>query len=541
MPIEVLHRRLTRAKELAAGLQGKRRLFVAVLAGAISVLAFAPVFFFPILFFTMPVLVWLIDGCDGPRGAAVAGWAFGFGYFLANLFWIGEAFLVEAEKFAVLMPFAITILPAGLALFWAGAAAAARMFWRRGSSRILVLAIALSIAEWLRGHVLTGLPWNVLGYALTYPLELMQSAALMGVYALTLVAAVVFTAPLVIAADAESTGARKALFQACLIAVLPIAVLAAFGTWRLSESPIENVPGVKLRIVQPSVPQREKWQPQNQSAIFSQHLEMSGTGPDGKHDDLKGITHVIWPEAAMPFLPLEHPQALVAIGAMLPDGVTLVTGALRREKLPSGEQLGYNSLLAFGDHGQHIATYDKAHLVPFGEYLPFNAVLSAIGFTKLTKGLGAFATGPIVRPLLQIPGLPPVAGLICYEVLFPGQVIDRSSRPGVIINVTNDGWFGDTTGPRQHFHQSQVRAVEEGLPVVRAANNGISAVIDPYGRVVVALGLNVKAVVDSPLPEAAEPTPFVRLGDSVFVLLLSAALLVAWACHSRAGTLDNSL
>ena len=313
-----------------------------------------------------------------------------------------------------------------------------------------------------------------------------------------------------------------------MIATLPSACLAAFGAGRLSASPPENVPGVTLRIVQPSVPQREKWQPDKQRAIFAEHLDMSAVGPDGKKDSLAGITHVIWPEAAMPFLPLEQPEVLAAIGAMLPDGAVLVTGALRREKGPGGEQQGFNSLMAFGDKGQLIATYDKAHLVPFGEYLPFNTVLGAIGLEKLTKGLGSFATGPNSRPLMNIPGLPPVAGLICYEVLFPGHVIDRGLKPGAIINVTNDGWFGDTTGPRQHFHQTRVRAVEEGLPIVRAANNGISAVIDPYGRVLVSLGLNVKGVADTPLPEVAVPTPFVRLGDSVFAVLLLLVMLGAW-------------
>jgi apolipoprotein N-acyltransferase len=505
----------------------------AIFAGAISVLAFAPVFFFPVLYLTMPVLVWLIDGSDGPRGAARDGWAFGFGYFLANLFWVGEAFLVEAEKFALLMPFAVTILPAGLALIWAGATAIARCFWRSDASRVLVLAITLSLAEWLRGHVLTGLPWNVLGYALTYPIELMQSAALMGVYALTMVAAVIFMAPLVVAAEADRGRQRAAFAKACLIAGLPIAFLAAHGAWILAIPAPRNVPGVTLRIVQPSVPQREKWQPQNQAAIFSQHLEMSATGPDGNRDDLAGVTHVIWPEAAMPFLPLEHPEALSAIGEMLPDGAVLVTGALRREKRINGEQQGFNSLMAFGDKGQLIATYDKAHLVPFGEYLPFDRVLGAIGFKKLTQGLGSFASGPTSRPLLKIPGLPPVAGLICYEVLFPGHVVDRSARPGLIVNVTNDGWFGDTSGPRQHFHQAKVRAVEEGLPVVRAANNGISAIIDPYGRVTAVLSLNAKGVTDGQLPQATGPTPYVRLGDSVFIVLLLLAAAAAWLSQHR--------
>ncbi|HMN36847.1 MAG TPA: apolipoprotein N-acyltransferase [Hyphomicrobium sp.] len=517
---------LQRCRDGVRGLFGWRRVALAFAAGCASVVAFAPFHAFPVLFITLPVLVWLIDGARGPRNAAVAGWCYGFGYFLCNLFWIGEAFLVEAEKFAWLLPFAVTLLPAGIAFFWAGASALCRRFWPEGWMRVIVLAAVLAAAEWLRGHVLTGLPWNVLGYALTYPLPLMQSAALFGVYALSIPAVLIFTLPLVLLADAPMLSPIRVL-GAMLVALAPLLALAGFGIWRLDANPRRDVAGVRLRIVQPSVPQREKWQPDKQREIFEQHLEMSATGADGARDGLKGVTHVIWPEAAMPFLPLEHPEALQAIGALLPPGTSLISGALRREVM-DGRQKGYNSIMAFDDTGRLVATYDKIHLVPFGEYLPFEPAMAALGLSKLTRGLGSFDTGLPPRKPIDVPGLPPVGGLICYEVLFPGAVIDDGRRPQALINVTNDGWFGDTSGPRQHFHQARVRAVEEGLPIIRAANNGISAVIDPLGRIAGIAGMNVKAVIDSPLPQALGPTAYgVARGWLLGVMELLSVLMYA--------------
>jgi apolipoprotein N-acyltransferase len=508
---------------------GWRRALACFAAGSLSVLSFAPVFFFPVLFVTLPVLVWMVDTSPSARSAFSAGWWFGFGYFFFNLFWIGEAFLVEAEKFAVLLPFAVTMLPAGLALFWGTAAAAAKRYWHPGLSRVFALAVTLGLAEWLRGHVLTGLPWNVIGYALTATDALMQSASLVGAYGLTVVAIALFAAPLILAS--EGAPKRKVIAAA----VVPLLALWLFGTWRLSDASEENVPGVKLRIVQPSILQREKWQPEFQGRIFAEHLGLSRTNAAGEVDDLTNVTHVIWPEAAMPFLPLDHPEALEAIGELLGPDRVLIAGALRLDdrkdgdgvELPRTQQKGFNSLMAFKAHGALAAVYDKTHLVPFGEYLPLYPVLSAIGLTKLAHGHGSFESGKIPRPLLNIPGLPAAGGLICYEVLFPGRIISSGQRPELLINVTNDGWFGDSTGPRQHFHQTRVRAVEEGLPLIRAANNGISAVLDGYGRVRQRLDLDVKGVIDSALPISLPATPYARYGDLGFVILVSLACVIA--------------
>ena len=548
MPADVSIKAL--AERLQA-LRGWRRRLAAFVAGAASVLAMAPFFVWPVLWLTLPALVWLIDGALSPHNpssmqlsmrwyqrpefaASAVGWWFGFGYFLAGLFWVGEAFLVEAEVFAVLLPLAVTLLPGGLALFYAAAAGIAARLWREGPSRVLVLALTLSAMEWARGHVFTGLPWNVLGYALTYPLQLMQSAAVFGIYGLTLVAILVFALPPVLWAEAPAgTAGRRTRIAALVVALAPLAVAAVLGQVRLALAPQAMVPGVKIRIVQPSVPQREKWRPENQQRIFLDHMTLSAANAAGEVDNLAGITAVIWPEAAMPFLPLDYPDVRAAIGRLLPPATHLITGALRAEPAPTGSarpRRVFNSLIVFGQGGSLTTLYDKIHLVPFGEYLPLQRQLEAIGLEQLTRLRGGFDIGVVPRPLLRVPGLPAAVPLICYEAIFPREIVQGPERPALMLNLTNDGWFGNTTGPRQHLHQARVRAVEEGLPLMRAANNGISAGVDGYGRILARLGLDVRGVIDVALPTALAPPPYARLGDTIFLMLwlIGTAVAVVW-------------
>jgi apolipoprotein N-acyltransferase len=532
--------RLPRLARTVASLAGWRRRAAALAAGAASVLALAPFHIWPVLALTLPVLVWLIDGAvaasaaaGGPKAAARhalvraagAGWWFAFGYFLAGLFWIGEAFLVEAETFAVLLPFAVTLMPAGLALFWAAAAAGSARLWRPGLSRVLVLALALAGAEWLRGHVLTGFPWNVLGYALTYPLPLMQSAAMLGIYGLTLVTVIALASPLVLLAEPRAAGTVGRIptgTLAVLVLLLPLAAMALWGLMRLAGAEAEAADRVRVRLVQPSIPQREKWQPQHQRRIFAEHVALSQRDAAGRIDGAVGVDILIWPEAAMPFLPLQSPAALEAIGGMLHEGTRLITGALRREDAagsPPGRRQVFNSILAFGTGGGLIASYDKVHLVPFGEYLPLQEALEAIGLEQLSRLRGGFASGARPRRLLRLPGLPALGPLVCYEAIFPGAIVEGGERPAALINVTNDGWFGNTTGPRQHLHQARVRAVEEGLAMLRSANNGISAIIDAKGRIVARLDLDAVGVIDGVLPAPLPPPLYARHGDWVFVMV----------------------
>jgi len=521
---------------LIGNLAGWRRHAAAFAAGALSVLAMAPFHAWPVLFVTLPSLIWLLDGVLGHsiegkgawrtavtlaslRAAAAVGWWFGFGYFVAGLYWVGAAFLVEAKTFAFLLPLAVTGLPAALALFYALAAVLALPFWRSGAYRVLALALSLSAMEYARGHAFTGFPWNVLGYALTYPVSLLQSAALFGIYGLTLIACLMLPAPLVLLAAAPA-GRRRQL-MALAIAVLPPLLAASAGHLRLARATPTEVPGVKLRLVQPSVPQAEKWRPENQEWIFLEHLRLSANDAAGNPDGLAGIRLLIWPEAAMPFLPLDHPPARAAIGRLLPPDTVLIAGALRAEMAPEEGQgrRFFNSLLVFGDGGRLLAHYDKVQLVPFGEYLPLQSTLEALGLEQLTRRRGGFATGPFPRPLLHLPGLPPLAALICYEAIFPTAVATGGERAGLLVNLTNDGWFGNSTGPRQHLQQARVRAVEQGLPLLRAANNGISAVIDGYGRLLVQLDLDQRGSADAALPAALPPTPYARFGDGIFALL----------------------
>jgi apolipoprotein N-acyltransferase len=507
---------------------GWRRITIAFCAGALSSLALAPFSFWPILALTFPVLVWLIDGSAADRlggawAAAGAGWWFGFGYFLAGLYWVGHAFLVDAKTFGWLLPVAVAGLPAGLAVFTAAAAALARVLWVRGWPRILALALALTIAEWLRGHVLSGFPWNAYGYALTGSLRLAQSASLVGLWGLTFITVAAFASPAVLV-DERADTRRPWLAPASAAAVL--IAMAVFGTVRLLQSPTAFVEGVKLRIMQPNLQQDEKFNYSSKPSVMRRYLALSDRAKGPDHTGVRDVTHLIWPESAFPFFLTREPDALAQIADLLPRGTVLITGGVRPEETPSRVPRGYNSIYVVDHDGSILGVYDKVHLVPFGEYLPLQKFAERIGLLQLTKVQGGFIAGER-RRLMSIPQAPPALPLICYEIIFPGAAVPRDlERPAWLLNLTNDGWFGISTGPYQHFQQARVRAIEEGLPLVRAANTGISAVVDPLGRIVAHLPLGVEDVLDAPLPQPIAPTWFVRFGDSAAAIMLVCAAAI---------------
>ncbi len=509
---------------------GWRRAAVAFLAGALSTLALAPFDAWPVLFATFPVVVWLLDGAAAGRFGAIAtaaliGWCFGFGYFLAGLYWIGYAFLVDAKTFGWLMPFAVAALPAGLGVFTGLGFAAARLMWTRGAIRIVALAVALTAAEWLRGHVLSGFPWNALGYALTGPLALAQGSALVGLWGLTLFAVLLFASPAVLA-DERADTPRPLILPVGALAVL--AALAVYGAVRLAQTPTGFVAGVKLRIMQPNLPQDDKFNYAAKQRVMDRYIGLSDRATGPELTGVRDVTHLIWPESAFPFFLTREADALARIAAMLRPATVLITGAVRApDTIPSGAALrAYNSIYVIGPDGSVLSVYDKLHLVPFGEYLPFQGFLESLGFMQLTKVAGGFIPGDRRRPM-TIPRAPAMLPLICYEVVFPGEAVPRGEQAGWILNVTNDAWFGISTGPYQHLQQTRVRAIEEGMPIVRAANNGISAVIDPVGRLVKWLPLGTDGVLDSGLPQRIEGTPYGRMGDAPAALLWLAALAVA--------------
>ena len=521
------------ASPASSRIRGWRRVALAIVAGAASALALPPLGWFPVLWITLPVFVLLLDGAvSRPRTSRLArfwpgflvGWSFGFGYFVGGLWWIGAAFLVDAATFAWLMPAAVLALPAGLALFWGLGAGVASLVWTRNWTRLVWLAIALSLVEWLRGHVLTGFPWNAFGYAMMPVPVMMQVASLIGIWGVTFLAFLVAAAPVLwLQRDPGSRFADRCAFFA--LAALFLADLG-FGAARLATADRAMVPDVRLRLVQPKIAQDEKWASGQDDEILGRYLSLSAKGmEDGKPSP---FTHLIWPETAFPFLLAEKPSALATIGALMPDGTTLITGAARAEAVVDEdvEARVFNSLYVIDSDGAVRQTYDKVDLVPFGEYLPFGNFLRKFGVSQLIALPGGFDAGER-RETLPLPDAPSFSPLICYEIIFPGWVIDPSNRPGWIVNVTNDAWFGDTPGPWQHLHQAIIRAVEEGLPIARAANSGISTIIDPYGNLLSHLGVGEVGVVDGPLPVALRPTIYSKYRDSLYFALIILAALVA--------------
>ena len=518
--------RLANAVVLAYGWQ---RAGIAFAAGALSALALAPFNAWPVLFLTFSVLVWLTDGSaagrwSGAAAAAGAGWCFGFGYFLTGLYWVGYAFLVDAKTFGWLLPVAVAGLPAYLALFTALGLGAARLIWLRGPERVLALAATLTCAEWLRGHLLSGFPWNTFGYALSQPLALAQSVSLVGVWGLTFLAVAIFSTPAVFADDRVDTPRP---WRPLLIGLVILAAFTGYGAVRLWMHPTAYVAKVKLRIMQPDLQQDVKFNYAAKESVMARYVRLSerSTGPqsNGIHD----ITHLIWPESAFPFFLTREPDALAQIVQLLQPGTVLITGAVRAGAVANGDRVtsAYNSVYVIDHDGSIDGIYDKVHLVPFGEYLPLQHVLEKIGLRQLTRMVGGFQAGDRRRAMV-VPGAPKMLPLICYEAIFPGAAVPRGERPGWLVNVTNDGWFGISSGPHQHFQQARMLAIAEGLPLVRAANTGISAVIDPLGRVIASLPLGVEGVLDARLPSAIAPTFYARYGDDALILFLIVSILI---------------
>jgi apolipoprotein N-acyltransferase len=479
-------------------LSGWKRVALAFLVGALASFALPPYDFFAVCFISFPVLVWLIDGAvdNAGRGpirrllpAAMIGWWFGFGYFVSGLWWIGNALLVDAANFAWAVPFAILGLPAFLAIFYAFAAALARLLWSEGLGRILALAFGFGIAEWLRSFVLTGFPWNAIGYAAMPVPLLMQSSVIVGLLGMNALAVIVFAMPALLAS-------RRDLRMGIALVLVLICGHVGFGAYRLKTAPVE-AKGAPIRIVQPSIAQDLKWDADARRGILDKYIAMTAQAPkEGKPKPQV----IVWPETAVPYILTKTPEALKSIADVLEEGQILLAGAVRMEE-PNGGQdpLYYNSIYAIDSAGQIAGAADKLHLVPFGEYVPLENILRRFGVSEVVElpgGFSAAATRHSLKVMDNFVALP----LICYEAIFPAGLAYEGPRADAIVNVTNDAWYGDTPGPYQHFRQAQLRAVEQGLPLIRAANNGLSGIVDPYGRIIDALALNAIGVVDGDLP-----------------------------------------
>ena len=499
---------MSRLKERVMALAGWRRWLIAVGFGIAATGAQPPLHLLPLLIVAFSGLVWLIDGSATRRAAFAAGWWFGLGHFVSGLYWIGIALMTDPERYAWLVAPAVLAISAGLALFPGLVALAARLC-PPGVSRILGLALAWVVAEWLRGWLFTGFPWNLMGTVWASSDSMIQLAAYVGVFGLGLVTVAVAAAPSTLAGGGRAP---------TLIAGLVLLALWGGGMARLAAYPAGDVvEDVRLRLVQPNVAQHHKWRPEKREALFRRHLALS------RSEGFETITHVIWPETAIPYFIADDPARRRMIAAVTPRGGALISGALRGLRgTETTPQKLWNSLFAFDDEGRVVATYDKTHLVPFGEYMPFRNILS---LAKLTYGTTDFSAGPGPRSL-TVAGLPPFSPLICYEAIFPAAVVEPGKRPVFLLNITNDAWFGVSSGPYQHFASARMRAVEQGLPLVRSANTGISAVVDALGRVTARLGLGEEGVLDADLPRAlGEPTFYARWGD---IWLLPLAMVGAF-------------
>jgi len=335
---------------------------------------------------------------------------------------------------------------------------------------------------------------------------MMQSASVTGIYGMTAFAVFVFSAAGIIVPGIDNQ-ARSRKFVLSLTSVF-IAMHVGYGIWRLQEANTDFVPEVALRLVQPNIDQRYKFDKDKEAENFKRYMDLSISEGDGEVKGLSGKTHLIWPESAFPYLLTQRRDTLATIGSMLPEGTSLITGAARAEAATSGgDGFVFNSVYVINHQGEIVSAADKTHLVPFGEYVPFQGVASMLGLEQLANQDGGFEPGSS-RKLISTGIGPKILPLICYEIIFSGALWNNKERPGWIVNLTNDAWFGNTPGPYQHLRQSVLRGVEEGLPVIRVANSGISGVYDAYGRAIKELPLGEAGIIDSQLPTALEPTLF---------------------------------
>jgi apolipoprotein N-acyltransferase len=487
---------------------------LALAAGAIAALGFEPWNLWPLTLLATALLIALVDGSRSTGRAALIGWLFGTGHFALGLGWIATAFTFQAKMPPVLGWVTVLLLAMFLALYIALAAGLTRALAKAPLPRVLAFAAFWMLGEWLRGWVLSGFAWNPLGAAWLEAPGVAQLASYIG--ALGLSGLLLLAAGglwLLVASHHRIAGAALVLTGLC-------AGLAGAALIR----PIAGPDHPKVFLVQPNIGQDVKYDPGAQDAHFLTYVNLT-TGALAAAGTNRPGAIILWSESAVPYAVEEDPQVRARLGAMLgPEDLLLFGGvAVIRDEAGTVTALT-NSLFVLDARGAILARYDKAHLVPLGEYVPARALMTALGVARLAPGDIDFQPGPGPQTL-QLPGFAAVGVQICYEIIFPGRVVDAANRPAWIANISNDAWFGPS-GPPQHLAQARLRAIEEGLPIARATPTGISAMIDAHGKVAVSIGPGLQAVEAAALPPALPPTLFARHGHAVpalFGLLLFAA------------------
>ncbi len=507
---------------------GLRGFAISFLWGAIAVLGHAPLYLWPV---TIIALAGLLLKLDNARMVSKSRWAgfgtgfaFGTGYFLFGLYWIGSAFIARGPEFIPVMPVAILALAAGLAVFWALAGAIYVKLSRQIAedkvlTRAMIFASVFFIAEYLRGHVFTGFPWNLPGYIFPAGKPISQFAAVIGIYGLTML---VFYLAAVLALAAQ----RR--YKPLLAGIFVLAGIFIFGSFRLGAAQIDYVPEVNLRIVHANIPQRDKFDPENYAPIIGHYLRLSFS------EGVENVSHIIWPEGVFPILMFENPELMQALEQWFrtaPRGnkqqpPIFIAQSARSEIVSNPNQPTYYNAAAavtFSDNAAPLISsfYDKQKLVPFGEFIPGGRLVDKLGIESLSSAFASMSPGRSGF-VPALPGLPPVSIQICYEIIFPGFTptkIDNGERPQWILNLSNDSWYGNSAGPRQHINQVRYRAIEEGLPVIRATSGGISGLVDPYGRQLSRLNIGEDGVLDTALPRPLQKTLYNEYVNPILLLL----------------------
>lgn len=521
------------------GLKGWPLWAFAAGTGLISNLAFPPIGFWPALSLGLSALVWLLDGAklaaNPGKSAFWRVWTFGFGYFLGGFYWDAAAFLTD-PAFYVFIWLPVTLLPAGLSLFWAAGMRLGFVFWWPGPARLIVFSVFFMLSEWVRGHIFGGLPWNLPGMAWEAGGAISQSASVWGVYGLSLLTVVFCCAP---AGLADSRPRGSAASRAALVA-LSIAAMTAIWGWgshRLAQKPVATpvASSPRVRLIEAGVPQSEKYDNASAELLLKRYLDLSGPPPTAPRD-AGNPSILIWPEGALPFYLFEWPDALDVVSERLGPR-RLIIGLARREQANTPKEKAYNSLAvldATANMKGALTIYDKHMLVPFGEFTPFRELAAMVGIPTL-QALAKSGFFPGARPSTQSAvGVPPFGPLICYEAIFPGLSPRGEDRPRWLVNISNDSWFGHLSGPYQHSAQARMRAIEEGLPMARVASGGESGMIDGHGRWTVratqpsaaVYGPDPKGwtahVADAEIPPALARTLYSRFGDLLFYAMMAA-------------------
>lgn len=497
--------------------------------GLFSGLSASPIHFFPSLVAGLTGLVWMLDRSMEMKRPALSGFwrsfLFAWAYLGIGVFWVAFAFWNRGGIYVFFGPLVAIGGGAFLAAFWGVAGAVYAKLNLRGPVRILGFAVLFLAAEAAKGLPFTQFPWNLPAHVFPAGGAVSQSAAWFGAWGLSFLVLLLFASPAALAGRGGEVQRRLPV----MISLLVLAALYAGGTLRLGQAEVTYQPDVVFRLVNVDIDQQEKWAPGGEDIVRARYLEL--TASDGIDD----VTHVIWPEGALPLFLIEDSASISALTEILTQDQVLLAGTPRRERAVDGGVRYYNALVAIRfaeDRPRVLGLYDKVLLVPFGEFIPLGEVISSFGVRSLQESVEGYSHGSEFITLDDT-GAPPFFPMICYEAVFTGIVEQVAVRPDWILNISNDAWFGPTAGPRQHLNSTRYRAIETGLPIIRSASRGFSGVVDTYGRMPVRIDRRYNGITDVRLPTPGAPTLYTITSGVLFWLFYILSIFVVSAIVIR--------